>query len=446
LPDGQVQCRGLVVSGANGTVIFTLPPGYRPNGRDFIWAAKDAGASTASDLRVSSSGQVIVTGAGASGWTSLAVVEFDTETVTEWSVGPKGDKGDRGADGIPGDQARVVSARAYRAASLSVPQGSWTKVPLDTKSFDYHNNLYDVANGRFVAPSDGVYSVSGAVTYAVSPTGTYTYVLAAIYKNGVTYSDPQNSPAVNNHVCGIVADTVEMKQGDYLELWAYLNYQAGSVIVGPAQTFMSVTLAAAGPGAKGDKGDPGTASFADQVHMINVSDLANPELCNFTGLDGNQDIEYEIVLDVIIAGAAVNGYCWIQPNTQYSGFNQWVENRTFTSDGATFNNDAVGKTTSVPYGFPAGHADWNTGGRIHSVIRISALLINPPQAMGRSSNHEGSFVPAGYPSYCMTWRGGVNWWDGATNINSLRVGYWNVGGGGIAGATAVGRASLRILK
>jgi microcystin-dependent protein len=184
---------------------------------------------------------------------------------------------------------------------------------------------------------------------------------------------------------------------------------------------------------------------APTVQMINVT--GTPVLCTFTGLDGNRDVLYEVVLDIIVTGAAANWYCFIQPNGQYSGFNQWAENRTFTTDGTTFTNDGLGKSSCPPYGFPAGHSDWNTGGRLHSETRISALAINPPQAMGRSSNHSGSFVPAGQPSYCMTWRGGVNWWDGATNITSLLVGYWNTAGGVVAaGATAVGRASLKIVN
>lgn len=583
-PDGTVKVRGLVANGAGGGVaIFTLPVGYRPQGNGHLIYAEDSASYAHARIDVNVNGIVAWNGGGGAGYMSINL-EFDTDTVTEWAVGPKGADGAPGPPGLP-SYAAVTSARAFRAASLSVPQGAWTKVPLDSQTYDVSGNLFQPANGRFVAPMDGVYAVSGAIAYSLSPTGTYTYILAAIYKNGVTYSDPQNMPAVSYYGDGIVADTVQCKAGDYIELYAYLNYQAGSIIAGPSQTYMSVSMITAGQGAPGRDGAngsdgspiripiepwhivgaagepafengwhaypgytvafrkkpdgvvelmglmnggagyscafhlpqgyrprsdmPGPAAYrhfdgtvagggaairvvpdgqvipgeqasgtgpwwslegvffdtgtvtewatgprgpkgsagndADQVVQVNTA-AGDPVVAVFSNLDGQRDIEYEIVLDLLIAGAAANGYAFIQPNGQYAGMNQWVESRTFTSDGVNFTNDVIGKNSCPAWGFPAGHADWNTGGRLHSVTRISALMINPPQAMGRSSNHSGSFVPAGFASYCMTWRGGVNWWDGANNITWLRVGFWNVSGGAIPGATCVGRASLKVVK
>ena len=150
--------------------------------------------------------------------------------------------------------AATASARGYRNAALSVPTGIWTKVALDAKTFDVSSNLYDAANGRFVAPTAGVYRVSGFVTYSVSATGTYTYTATAIWKNGAVWTDPQNLPAVQSYFLAPVSDDMQLNAGDYVELYAYLNYQAGSVVTGPSQTYMSVTLLTAGPGPQGVRG------------------------------------------------------------------------------------------------------------------------------------------------------------------------------------------------
>jgi hypothetical protein len=187
---------------------------------------------------------------------------------------------------------------------------------------------------------------------------------------------------------------------------------------------------------------------ASQVQTFSISDLlaANATLCTFSGLNGNQDVEYEIVLDLLLLNVPADLYCFIQPNGVYTGFTNWVENRSYTTDGVTNSNDAIGNSLCVPYGFPCGHTSFNTGGRLHAVTRISALLINPPQPMGRSSSHSGSYVPNSTGSYVMNWRGGTTWWDGATNITSLRLGCWLPSGSSQSGASANGRASLRVLR
>jgi hypothetical protein len=150
--------------------------------------------------------------------------------------------------------APITSARAYRAAALSVPAATWTKVPLDTQTYDSSANLFNVANGRFVAPTAGTYQVSGAICYGLSATGTYTYLIAGIWKNGATWSDPQYCPAVQNYGSVPIADTVPMNAGDYIELYAYINFQTATIVTGPLQTFMSVVLITAGPGPQGQRG------------------------------------------------------------------------------------------------------------------------------------------------------------------------------------------------
>lgn len=204
--------------------------------------------------------------------------------------GVKGDKGDTGAQGaaglgVPaggataqvlakksaadndtqwvdqtggGSSVAVTAARAFRnATGPAVPVGTWVKVALDAKTHDINGNLYDAANGRFVIQVVGTYSVKGTIVATISPTGTYTYFLAAIWKNGNILADPQSYPAVQSYTAAHVSDDVACVAGDYLELYAYCSGQAVNVLAGTTQTFMSVALITAGPGPKGDPGPQG---------------------------------------------------------------------------------------------------------------------------------------------------------------------------------------------
>jgi microcystin-dependent protein len=165
--------------------------------------------------------------------------------------------------------AATTAARAYRNAALAIPAvGTWTKVPLDTATFDVGGNLFSAANGRFIAPTTGTYQVNGAATFGLSATGTYTYMLASIWKNGVTYSDPQYCPAVQNYGGVAVADSVQLNAGDYIELYVYLSGQTGSIITGSTQTFLSVTLVTAGAGPQGPTGPAGPGGSAYSVQRM----------------------------------------------------------------------------------------------------------------------------------------------------------------------------------
>jgi microcystin-dependent protein len=206
----------------------------------------------------------------------------------------------------------------------------------------------------------------------------------------------------------------------------------------------SVTVMSSGP--QGPKGDPGTASFSDQVFTFGPQNLAaNMVLCNFTNLNGNQDIEYEVVLDLLVTGAAANFYCWLQPNASAANFTSFVENRVYFDTAIASNQ--LGTASITPYGFCAGHADWNTGGRMHARARVSALSISGQGAanVGRPSFHEHSFFPNGSSAYHMKAQGGTTWWDAGTNITSLQLVCATLAGQLIT-ATATGRASLRILR
>jgi hypothetical protein len=95
-PMGKVQMRGRVMNGTAG-LICTLPVGYRPSSLVQFTAPSNGAAGQI--IGVAPDGTVVssfVAGAGTSNWITLDVIEFDTDSVSLFAVGPQGPKGDAG--------------------------------------------------------------------------------------------------------------------------------------------------------------------------------------------------------------------------------------------------------------------------------------------------------------------------------------------------------------
>jgi hypothetical protein len=130
---------------------------------------------------------------------------------------------------LPGAVGPVTPARAYRNAALTVLATTWTKVLVDTISYDPGANM-SVANGRYVCPATGWYQVEGQVMWGATSATVNCYT--AIYKNGVAVSNGTvlNVTGDNVNPRGqTVSDLVQCNAGDYLELYCYssVNYSLG---------------------------------------------------------------------------------------------------------------------------------------------------------------------------------------------------------------------------
>jgi hypothetical protein len=106
-PDGRVRLRGLVRSGtvaasASG-YIFVLPAGYRPQAPLLFPISANA---TFGEVRILPDGGVLAQ-VGNNSYFALDEIEFDTETVTQFAVGPQGPQGAQGPQGIPGSSVQV---------------------------------------------------------------------------------------------------------------------------------------------------------------------------------------------------------------------------------------------------------------------------------------------------------------------------------------------------
>lgn len=130
-------------------------------------------------------------------------------------------------------------ARAYAGAAQSIPDSTWTKINIDTASFD-PSSIVDTTNKRIKPTLAGYYQVSGMgglAAYAV------TMFLVSIYKNGVEEcrglqisGSTYGSPAVGLVYCNGSTDYLELMiyqtsaGARNLELGAFVNFLS---VVGP---------------------------------------------------------------------------------------------------------------------------------------------------------------------------------------------------------------------
>jgi hypothetical protein len=77
-PHGMVKLRGIVQSGSSGTVVFTLPEGYRP-GATCTFAAVNVNGGGHSTVSVATTGAVTVTASGANPRPAMCVANFRSE-------------------------------------------------------------------------------------------------------------------------------------------------------------------------------------------------------------------------------------------------------------------------------------------------------------------------------------------------------------------------------
>ncbi len=94
-PDGKVRLKGVVHAPTGTATMFTLPAGARPPGSFQRFAAIDWNTGNIAYIYIQNDGTVAKTGATITD-IDLSNIEFDTETVTQYSVGPQGPKGDAG--------------------------------------------------------------------------------------------------------------------------------------------------------------------------------------------------------------------------------------------------------------------------------------------------------------------------------------------------------------
>lgn len=186
------------------------------------WAARDLGTAEYDGTVYLYGGSVIYLGRGIGGgqlnkttpFTVAAGDIFELEInnipIVGWSSSVKM------SDSTDG---RLISSQARRTSNQSLPNATFTKVLFDSKDYDYGNN-FDLVNSRFIAPSAGLYELSGYINQDVG-TGARA---VTIYKNGSPLETIANVAGISGSGFSNaipLSHKFSLLAGEYLEVYAY---------------------------------------------------------------------------------------------------------------------------------------------------------------------------------------------------------------------------------
>ena len=107
---------------------------------------------------------------------------------------------------------------AYRNASQSVSNSTYTKVAIDTEEFDTNNNFDSTTNYRFTPTVAGYYQINAGITYS----GSVTYAEIRIYKNGSIYKGNFSQLSAGNYAQNTCSIVYCNGSTDYIELYGYM--------------------------------------------------------------------------------------------------------------------------------------------------------------------------------------------------------------------------------
>jgi hypothetical protein len=110
----------------------------------------------------------------------------------------------------------------YGNASQSLTSATFTKVALNTETFDTNNNFDSTTNYRFTPTVAGYYQINATLRFTAATAATQ--VLGTIYKNGSEYFRGLDTPmSSTNTVSTFSISTIVYFNGssDYIELYGY---------------------------------------------------------------------------------------------------------------------------------------------------------------------------------------------------------------------------------
>ncbi len=138
-----------------------------------------------------------------------------------------------------------VKARAYLSADLlNLTTDTWTKLNLNTESYDVGSNFDAVTNYRFNAPVTGYYLVSFEINF-INTTADKLY-MGAVRKNAdanavlINHMQSSKIDALNCSCC----DVMYLVANDYLELYAiqYDGVSTSDISATNSNTYLTVHL------------------------------------------------------------------------------------------------------------------------------------------------------------------------------------------------------------
>lgn len=142
----------------------------------------------------------------------------------------------------------IPKFRAYRGSTQAITTATFTKVQLDTETFDTNSNFDNATNYRFTPTVAGYYKINGTATFNFSAGDTNVEWAVILYKNGTVYSQVTSRNTIASATVGLcVSDVINFNGStDYVELYVYqaagadrningssnLTYLSGSLIPG----------------------------------------------------------------------------------------------------------------------------------------------------------------------------------------------------------------------
>ena len=134
-----------------------------------------------------------------------------------------------------------VAFSAYQSSAQTLSSTTFTKIQLQTKTFDTTVAFDNVTNYRYQPLVAGYYSVSGAITIGSSTTA----IISAIYKNGSSFSAGVQAASSTT---GTVSSVVYLNgSSDYIELWGYVTTGQALSAVATNTYFTAVLTSATAP-------------------------------------------------------------------------------------------------------------------------------------------------------------------------------------------------------
>jgi hypothetical protein len=163
------------------------------------------------------------------------------DTVSRLGVGTNGQvltADSAEATGLKWATATVTSGptfMAYRAGTQSISANTWTKVAMNTETWDTNSNYDPTTNFRFTPTVSGYYQVNLIVVMG-GGTGH-----SALYKNGTAWTAPGQFGVASSYFAAPLSTTVYMNGStDYMEAYCW-NTTATTVEPAQSVTFYTAT-------------------------------------------------------------------------------------------------------------------------------------------------------------------------------------------------------------
>ena len=138
-------------------------------------------------------------------------------------------------------------ARAYLGTNqLNIADLTWTKVLLDTETYDPGGN-FSTINSRFYAPVSGYYQVNGSVQWGMVVADKRYCAAIAVNGASVAVGDSISSGVWLSNLNCSLSDIIYVAAGNYIELFGWHDSGASTedIYATSFRTFLSVHLLSA---------------------------------------------------------------------------------------------------------------------------------------------------------------------------------------------------------